>query len=375
MEILSARRVGRPRDGRAVRDARREAEAAIRTRRGVLLEPSSPQDRITGSRSRGGAHTERRTRDSARVSIGQGCISHDVPISRPGIIAEVPNRLAAEQSPVSPPAQGQSRSTGTRGATRRSTAARRENKPIFLSIGYSTCHWCHVMEHESFENPEIAEVLNRALRVDQGRSRGAAGRRPRLHDVRAGHDRIRRLADERVAHAVAASRSTAAPTSRRRRRWGRPGLRRHPRGDRARLARGARARSSSRRRRSSSGFATLRRSDGGAATCPAPARSSARSASSPRRSTRGAAGSATRRSFRGRASCCSCCASTREPARPSRATWCSSRCARWRSAACATTSAAASTATRWTATGACRTSRRCSTTRRSSCSPISKPRR
>ncbi|MFZ2640690.1 MAG: thioredoxin domain-containing protein [Verrucomicrobiia bacterium] len=39
--------------------------------------------------------------------------------------------------------------------------ARRENKPIFLSIGYSTCHWCHVMEHESFENAEIAGVLNR----------------------------------------------------------------------------------------------------------------------------------------------------------------------------------------------------------------------
>lgn len=38
--------------------------------------------------------------------------------------------------------------------------ARREDKPIFLSIGYSTCHWCHVMEHESFENPEIAALLN-----------------------------------------------------------------------------------------------------------------------------------------------------------------------------------------------------------------------
>jgi len=34
--------------------------------------------------------------------------------------------------------------------------ARAEQKPIFLSIGYSTCHWCHVMAHESFENPEIA---------------------------------------------------------------------------------------------------------------------------------------------------------------------------------------------------------------------------
>lgn len=39
--------------------------------------------------------------------------------------------------------------------------AGREEKPIFLSIGYSTCHWCHVMAHESFENEEIAEILNR----------------------------------------------------------------------------------------------------------------------------------------------------------------------------------------------------------------------
>jgi uncharacterized protein len=38
--------------------------------------------------------------------------------------------------------------------------AREQNKPIFLSIGYSTCHWCHVMERESFENPDIARILN-----------------------------------------------------------------------------------------------------------------------------------------------------------------------------------------------------------------------
>uniref|UniRef100_A0A7C3V7G7 Thioredoxin domain-containing protein n=1 Tax=Desulfobacca acetoxidans TaxID=60893 RepID=A0A7C3V7G7_9BACT len=38
--------------------------------------------------------------------------------------------------------------------------ARREDKPIFLSIGYSTCHWCHVMAHESFENEEIAALMN-----------------------------------------------------------------------------------------------------------------------------------------------------------------------------------------------------------------------
>src|SRR5689334_2921077 len=48
--------------------------------------------------------------------------------------------------------------------------ARAEEKPIFLSIGYSTCHWCHVMEHESFESPEIAEILNRdfiSIKVDR----------------------------------------------------------------------------------------------------------------------------------------------------------------------------------------------------------------
>jgi len=38
--------------------------------------------------------------------------------------------------------------------------AARENKPVFLSIGYSTCHWCHVMVHESFENPDVARLMN-----------------------------------------------------------------------------------------------------------------------------------------------------------------------------------------------------------------------
>ncbi|PHZ17329.1 DUF255-domain-containing protein [Rhizopus microsporus ATCC 52813] len=38
--------------------------------------------------------------------------------------------------------------------------AKKENKPIFLSIGYSTCHWCHVMEHESFEDEKVAEIMN-----------------------------------------------------------------------------------------------------------------------------------------------------------------------------------------------------------------------
>lgn len=48
--------------------------------------------------------------------------------------------------------------------------ARSEDKPIFLSIGYSTCHWCHVMAHESFEDAEIADILNQffvSIKVDK----------------------------------------------------------------------------------------------------------------------------------------------------------------------------------------------------------------
>jgi len=48
--------------------------------------------------------------------------------------------------------------------------AKREDKPIFLSIGYATCHWCHVMEKESFEDEEVALLLNKhfvAVKVDR----------------------------------------------------------------------------------------------------------------------------------------------------------------------------------------------------------------
>ncbi len=48
--------------------------------------------------------------------------------------------------------------------------AAREDKPILLSIGYSTCHWCHVMEHESFEDPEVAKLMNEtfvSIKVDR----------------------------------------------------------------------------------------------------------------------------------------------------------------------------------------------------------------
>ena len=57
--------------------------------------------------------------------------------------------------------------------------ARREDKPIFLSIGYAACHWCHVMERESFENAEIAALMNEhfvSIKVDREE-------RPDLDDV------------------------------------------------------------------------------------------------------------------------------------------------------------------------------------------------
>ncbi len=57
--------------------------------------------------------------------------------------------------------------------------ARREEKPIFLSVGYSTCYWCHVMEEESFSNPEIAALMNAgfvSIKVDREE-------RPDLDDI------------------------------------------------------------------------------------------------------------------------------------------------------------------------------------------------
>ena len=81
----------------------------------------------------------------------------------------MPNRLAAEPSPyllqhANNPVDWYP--WGSEAFDR----ARRENKPIFLSIGYSTCHWCHVMERESFESDEIASALNDAfvsIKVDR----------------------------------------------------------------------------------------------------------------------------------------------------------------------------------------------------------------
>jgi uncharacterized protein YyaL (SSP411 family) len=81
----------------------------------------------------------------------------------------MPNRLAAEKSPYLLQHADNPVEWLPWGETA-FAQARAEQKPIFLSIGYSTCHWCHVMAHESFESVEIAALLNRdfvPIKVDR----------------------------------------------------------------------------------------------------------------------------------------------------------------------------------------------------------------
>ncbi len=81
----------------------------------------------------------------------------------------MPNRLAHETSPYLLQHQNNPVDWYPWGAEA-IERSQGEQKPIFLSIGYSACHWCHVMEHESFENEAIASVLNEnfvAIKVDR----------------------------------------------------------------------------------------------------------------------------------------------------------------------------------------------------------------
>ena len=81
--------------------------------------------------------------------------THDAPAEPVG----PPNRLASEKSPyllqhAHNPVDWHAFNSETL------AKAKREDRPIFLSIGYATCHWCHVMERESFEDPDVAAVIN-----------------------------------------------------------------------------------------------------------------------------------------------------------------------------------------------------------------------
>src|SRR5436189_1107182 len=85
------------------------------------------------------------------------------------LLCNMPNRLAAETSPylrqhANNPVDWYA--WGPEALAR----ARELDRPIFLSVGYSACHWCHVMEHESFESPDIAQILNEhfvSIKVDR----------------------------------------------------------------------------------------------------------------------------------------------------------------------------------------------------------------
>ena len=89
-------------------------------------------------------------------------------------LRKCPSDLCPTASPTNPARTFSSTRTtpsiGIPGAKRRWRRRSDENKPIFLSIGYSACHWCHVMEHESFENAGIAKYLNEnfvSIKVDR----------------------------------------------------------------------------------------------------------------------------------------------------------------------------------------------------------------
>ena len=76
--------------------------------------------------------------------------------------------------------------------------AQKRNQPILLSVGYAACHWCHVMAHESFEDPVIADLMNQNFINIKGRSRRAPRYRPYLHGGPPQPRRTGRLAPHHV---------------------------------------------------------------------------------------------------------------------------------------------------------------------------------
>ena len=87
----------------------------------------------------------------------------------PGTLEEMPNRLAQETSPYLLQHKENPVDWRPWGPEALEQAAR-EDKPILLSIGYSACHWCHVMERESFEDAETAGLINESfvpIKVDR----------------------------------------------------------------------------------------------------------------------------------------------------------------------------------------------------------------
>lgn len=98
-----------------------------------------------------------------------GCTKSNAGGEKPANQNNVMNRLAKEQSPYLLQHADNPVDWYPWGKEAFQTA-KEHNKPIFLSIGYSTCHWCHVMEHESFEDDSVAKLLNEnfiSIKVDR----------------------------------------------------------------------------------------------------------------------------------------------------------------------------------------------------------------
>ena len=249
-------------------------------------------------------------RERCRVSERPRRLGYDPPL--------MPNRLASEQSPYllqhkDNPVDWYAWGEAAFGR------ARREDKPIFLSGRLLDLSLVPRDGARKLRRRRRGGRAQSPLRVDQGRPRRAAGRRSRIHDLCTGHDRSRRVADERLADAGARAvlRRHLFPALVA---MGPAGVRRHPRGGGAGLARRARQ---------------------GAAVGGDDGRSAARVRCAPRRDGRPGSGGAgrrgrgirervrsaarrvrgARRSFRARASCCCCCASTRAPGRSRRRRW------------------------------------------------------
>ena len=236
--------------------------------------------------------------------------------------------------------------------------ARAEDKPILLSIGYAACHWCHVMAHESFEDPGVAAVMNELfvnVKVDREERpdvdslymdavvalTGSGGWPMTVFLTPEGEPFLGgTYFPPEPRHGLPSFRQVLTSVARR-----------VPRATRRRRAPGAGADRFGARVGADRGVA---RAADGRRCC------TRRCAGCARASTRAGAAGGSARSSRRRRRSSSCSAAASSSRRRRRSTG-------WRSAACTTCSAAASTATRSTSAGSCRTSRRCSTTTRCSC--------
>ena len=248
--------------------------------------------------------------------------------------------------------------------------ARELDRPIFLSIGYSTCHWCHVMAHESFESQAIAEILNRdfiSIKVD----------REERPDV----DRVYMTFVQATTGSGGWPMSvwltpdlkpfyggTYFPPDAR---WGRPGFPEILR-EIVRVWQQERAKVQLSAENLTEQIKGLRSvSPGGEVPDADALKEGVAQFAQTFDQARGGFGERAEVSAAERAAV-PACAKPRAQATTRRRSWWRRRCSRWRSAACATTWAADFIAIRSMPTGACRTSRRCFTTRRRSRLPASR---